>query len=82
MAAVGLPGKVIFLSLPSAEVAVQRVAERVKQGGHGIVAPTIRRRFDTGKQLFDEVYKPLVDLWALYGNAGDIPLLMDWSENS
>ena len=71
--------ELFFLSLPSAETAIQRVAERVRQGGHDIPEATIRRRFDAGKRLFAEVYQPLVDQWALYDNAGDEPLLMDWS---
>jgi len=71
--------ELFFLSLPSAETAVQRVAERVRQGGHDIPEATIRRRFDAGKRLFAEVYQSLVDQWALYDNAGDEPLLMDWS---
>ena len=72
--------ELFFLSLPSAEAAVQRVAERVRQGGHGIPETTIRRRFESGKRLFSELYQPLVDQWALYDNAGDEPLLMDWSD--
>ena len=71
--------ELFFLSLPSAETAVQRVAERVRQGGHDIPEATIRRRFDAGKRLFAEVYQPLVDQWAFYDNAGDEPLLVDWS---
>ena len=71
--------KLFFLSLPSAEAAIQRVVERVRQGGHDIPEATIRRRFDAGKRLFAEVYQPLVDQWVLYDNAGDEPLLMDWS---
>ena len=74
--------ELFFLSLPSAEMAVQRVAERVRQGGHDIPEATIRRRFDAGKRLFFEVYQPLVDQWILYDNAGDEPLLMDWSDKS
>ena len=71
--------ELFFLSLASVDMAVQRVAERVLQGGHNIPEATIRRRFDAGKRLFVEVYQPLVDEWILYDNAGDEPLLMDWS---
>lgn len=71
--------EMFFLSLPSAEMAVQRVAERVRQGGHDIPEAIIRRRFDAGKRLFFEVYQPLVDQWVLYDNSGDEPILMDWS---
>ena len=72
--------ELFFLSLPSAETAVQRVAERVRQGGHDIPEATIRRRFDAGKRMFFDVYQPLVDQWVLYDNAGDEPLLTDWSD--
>ena len=69
----------LFLSLPSADMAVQRVAERVRQGGHDIPEATIRRRFTSGRRLFAEVYQPLVDKWVLYDNAGDEPVVIDWS---
>ena len=62
-----------------AEIAVSRVAERVRQGGHGIPEATIRRRFEAGKRLFITVYRPLVDRWVLYDNAGEEPVLIDWS---
>ncbi len=71
--------ELFFLSLPSADMAVQRVVERVRQGGHDIPEATIRRRFDAGKRLFATTYQPLVDEWALYDNSGDEPVLVDWS---
>jgi len=74
--------ELFFLSLPTADMAVQRVAERVRQGGHDIPESTIRRRFDAGKRLFTTTYQPLVDQWVLYDNAGDEPALLDWSGKS
>jgi len=71
--------ELFFLSLPSADVAVQRVAERVRQGGHDIPEATIRRRFEAGKRLFFDRYQALVDQWVFYDNAGDEPVLVDWS---
>ena len=68
-----------FLSLPSVDIALERVAERVRQGGHDIPEATIRRRFVSGKRLFTDVYQPLVDDWILYDNSGDLPVLMEWS---
>jgi predicted ABC-type ATPase len=67
----------IFLSLPSADLAVQRVAQRVRQGGHRVPDEDVRRRFERGRDLFETVYKPLVERWALYDNAGDAPVLID-----
>jgi predicted ABC-type ATPase len=68
-----------FLALPSADMAVQRVAERVRQGGHHIPEDTIRRRFVAGLRLLKTVYQPLVDQWAVYDNSGGEPQLLDWS---
>ena len=77
---VGYRVELYFLQLPSAEMAIQRVAERVRQGGHDIPQETIRRRFASGLRLLNETYKPLVDQWFAYDNSGDEPLLIDWSE--
>ena len=76
----GFRVELFFLSLPSAEMAIARVAERVRQGGHNVAPATIRRRFVAGRRLFVEVYQPLVDHWVLYDNAGDEPRLLGWSE--
>lgn len=69
-----------FLSLPSAELAIARVAERVRQGGHHVADTVIRRRFAAGRHNFEQHYRALVDAWALYDNAGDEPLLLEWGE--
>lgn len=69
-----------FLRLPAAQTAIDRVATRVRQGGHNIPEDVIRRRFASGLRNFDAVYKAEVDDWALYDNAGDEPVLLDWSE--
>jgi predicted ABC-type ATPase len=53
--------ELFFLGLPSANMAVERVAQRVRHGGHDIPEATIRRRFEAGKRLFTTVYQPLVD---------------------
>jgi predicted ABC-type ATPase len=70
-----------FLALPSADVAVARVAERVKQGGHHIPEDVIRRRFAAGRHHFDHHYHSLVHAWALYDNSGAAPALLEWGEN-
>ena len=55
-----------FLKLPSADMAVERVANRVRRGGHHVPDGEIRRRFDSGWRNFQLLYKDLVDEWALY----------------
>ena len=70
--------KMIFLSLPSVEISLERVATRVKQGGHNVPEDVIRRRFEHGIKNFDR-YKMLVDSWQLYDNSGAPPVLIDES---
>lgn len=53
----------IFLWLPSADLAVARVAERVRRGGHDIPEATIRRRYATGLQNLFTLYLPMADTW-------------------
>ncbi|MFM7227434.1 MAG: zeta toxin family protein [Betaproteobacteria bacterium] len=80
--AAGYRVKIIFLQLASADEAVARVAQRVKQGGHNIPEAIIRRRFAAGKANFDKLYASQADAWALYDNAGSEPVLIDWSDSS
>jgi predicted ABC-type ATPase len=68
----------IFLSLTSPELAVARVRERVRQGGHGVQEQDIRRRFVAGLRNFSKVYRELVDSWSYYDNSGRKPILLDW----
>ncbi|MFZ3221686.1 MAG: zeta toxin family protein [Rugosibacter sp.] len=69
-----------FLGLPSVELAIARVAERVRQGGHNIPEPVIRRRFIAGRSNFERHYRYAVDAWALYDNASDEPVMLEWGE--
>jgi predicted ABC-type ATPase len=70
-----------FLSLPDAEFAIARVAERVRQGGHTIPEAVIRRRFNAGLRNFERNYRAIVNDWALYDNTGIKPVLLEWGEN-
>lgn len=69
--------KLFFLQLPSPEMAVARVRQRVAAGGHNVPEDVIRRRFDAGLQHFEKRYKPLVDEWVLYDNSGEEPVRLD-----
>ncbi len=77
----GYQVKLWFLSLPSADVAVSRVAERVAQGGHNIPESVIRRRFKSGLENFHSAYCNAVNSWALYDSYVHPPKLLDWSKN-
>ena len=65
--------KLFFLRLPTPEMAIARVAQRVLEGGHDVPEAVIRKRFDAGWRNFEQIYQGLVDGWALYDNSGDEP---------
>jgi predicted ABC-type ATPase len=69
--------EIIFLRLSSPQLAVRRVAARVRQGGHDVPNDDIVRRFDRGWRNFCSVYRPLADAWAVYDNSGDVPRLLE-----
>lgn len=59
----------LFLWLPSADMAVARVTERVRMGGHAVDEETIRRRYNRGLKNFFELYQPLAATWRMYDNS-------------
>jgi predicted ABC-type ATPase len=59
----------LFLWLRSPELAVSRVAERVRLGGQDVPIPVIRRRYEAGLTNFFRVYLPLVNSWDLFDNS-------------
>ena len=78
----GYQVSLFFLSLPNAETAIARVAERVQQGGHDIPELVIRRRFAAGLQNFRKHYQAVVDQWILYDNMTTSPEFIEWGQNS
>jgi predicted ABC-type ATPase len=55
-----------FLWLPNAEMAVARVQNRVKQGGHNVPEGDIRRRYAAGVRNLFRLYRPIIYGWWLY----------------
>lgn len=62
-----------YLWLPDVELHIQRVAERVRQGGHDVPEEDIRRRYKRSLVNFFELYQPLADRWAVFDNTGTAP---------
>ena len=73
--------ELFFLRLPSAQYAIERVAQRVQQGGHPLPADVIERRFHAGWANFEAVYKPLVDAWMLIDASSTFFDVLDWSDS-
>jgi predicted ABC-type ATPase len=60
----------VFLWLPDPDMAVARVAARVREGGHDVPEQTIRRRFEAGLSNFFRLYRPMATTWKLCDNSG------------
>jgi len=69
----------LFLSLPAPEDAIERVRQRVAQGGHNIPEKVIRRRFEAGRENFWGLYTARVDRWIMYDNRGRVPVVVERS---
>ncbi len=63
----------IYLWLSSANLAVERVAHRVAQGGHNIPEETIRRRYEVGAMNVMKHYLPMVDHALIVDNSSISP---------
>jgi predicted ABC-type ATPase len=60
---------VLFLWLESADLAVDRVAARVRLGGHDVPEGTVRRRYKRGLRNLFGLYTPLADSWQVFNNS-------------
>jgi predicted ABC-type ATPase len=64
--ATGYHIELAYFWLASADLAVARVAERVRQGGHGIPEPTIRQRYGRSLRNLFRLYMPIVNHWQIF----------------
>jgi predicted ABC-type ATPase len=68
---------VAFLALSGPDLAIARVAERVRRGGHDVPEAVVRRRFAAGLRNFFGLYLTHADTWQMFDNsAADDPRLI------
>lgn len=67
----------LFFWLPSPEMAAERVAKRVSEGGHNISTDVIYRRYWAGIQNFFIIFAPIAASWMFYNNIDTTILLAD-----
>lgn len=80
MQASGYRFHLFFFWLPSADMAVARVAARVASGGHHIPEDVIRRRYERGLENFFNAYLPVADSWILYNNTARPATPIAWRD--
>jgi predicted ABC-type ATPase len=71
--------EMVYLRLRSVQLALRRIAARVRQGGHDVPRADVVRRFSRGWRNFQRIYRPLADSWAVYDNSGHAPRLLEKS---
>ncbi len=59
----------VILWLSSPEIALARIAERVRLGGHGVPEDTVRRRYRAGLVNFFRLYQPMAATWQFFDNS-------------
>ncbi len=59
----------MFLWLGNSDLAVSRVAERVRKGGHNIPTEDIKRRYTRATKNFFHFYRKIADNWYFYDNS-------------
>jgi len=68
--------RLFFLWIPTVEMALARITDRVRRGGHDIPENVVRRRFHKGLQNLFTRYRPVLDSWMLFDNSGTVPQLI------
>lgn len=58
----------LYFWLNSPELAVERVARRVREGGHNIPKDVIYRRYEKGLKNLFNIFIPIVDSWMIVDN--------------
>ena len=68
--------KLLFFWLPNFEMAINRVAIRVSEGGHNIPTEVIERRYFRGIVNLFKIYIPLSTEWVVFENSTNEPVLI------
>ena len=70
-----------FLWLPTPELALARVRERVSSGGHFVPEEVVRRRFARGLANLFHIYEPLLDTYLFFDNSESFHRLVAFKIN-
>ncbi len=70
-----------FLWIRAIEIALERIVGRVKRGGHDIPRNIVQRRFNKGIYNLFNIYKPLLNYWAVFDNSDDFPSMIVFEES-
>ncbi len=60
---------VVYVWIPSPELSIQRIQDRIRAGGHFVPDATVRRRFTRSLRNFFQLYQPLASSWSMVDNS-------------
>jgi len=59
----------VFLWLRTPELAINRILDRVRAGGHGIPTEVVTRRYEAGLRNLFKLYLSLANSWQIFDNS-------------
>ncbi len=65
-----------YVWIPSPELALFRIRDRVESGGHNVPERDVRRRFDRSLRNLFTLYRPLLDTLHFFDNSSHTPRLV------
>ncbi len=74
--------RIAFIYLDSTELCIERVASRVKRGGHNVPDDDIARRYHRSNMNFWHSYRDLSNQWELFNNTGSSIVSVATGENN
>jgi len=70
-----------FLWIKNVDIAIERIADRVRRGGHSVPEDIVRRRFSRGIPNFFNLYRSLLDFWVIFDNSTEDPVMIAYEED-
>lgn len=74
--AAGYTVSILFVWLNRPELALERVENRVRAGGHRVPEEDVRRRYERARRNFLELYRPLADRWTVCDNSDNERIIL------
>jgi predicted ABC-type ATPase len=68
--------EIIYLKLDDVRISIERIAARVRAGGHDVPEADARRRFARSLHNFENHYRPLANRSSVFNVTGHTPILV------
>ncbi|WP_373530937.1 zeta toxin family protein [Vampirovibrio sp.] len=66
----------LYFWLSSPQLSMERIRQRVRNGGHHIPDDVVLRRYERSMDNLKQKYIPLADVWLVFDNSNDNPVLI------